>query len=181
MIAVPRGAAQKPIKEEKLNDRANRIPRTRKGVRDELDYAKTKFLPAVVKHYDKFASQSYTDLELNLENDPSASKADFDNMFFNDRTAALRDISNIERYIRKVRNMMKDEGLRNLEDMSSAFGSIGGDGQVSSCRTWVIQDIGREVRLERPYIEQYLDQIDTENLVSPSQPKSEPDYQHDDD
>ena len=101
-------------------------------------------------------------------------------MFFKDREAASRDISTTERYIQKLRNMLRDEGLREIEDMSLGFGSIIGDGDVSSLGTWARDDIDREAQLKQPYIEEYLNQIPSENLVIPSTPKSEPDYQHDD-
>ena len=178
--AVSRGSAHKGIKEERFNKRAEDIPRSRDAIKDELDTAKGRMLAALDKRYNKLALRYWLDLEIYLEKDASASRADFDQMYFNDRKAVLRDISVIERYIEKLSNMLRDEGLRNLEDMSSGFGSITGDGQVSSLDIPVIRGMGRIVQLKRPYIQDYVDQIDTDDPISPSRPKPEPDYEHDD-
>lgn len=176
---VSRGSAHKPLNEEILDEKAvTAVPRSREGVNNERQFAHN-LLEYASNRYKKLAWRYYNDLEKYMSESPTASRAQFDQRFFDDRNRALADMSGAERYAEKIRRMQRSEkDLRRLENMSSAFGSVSGDGHAESQGTGAMRFLGTHCRLKWPCIVHYINQVD-ENPFSPSRPKSEPSYEHD--
>ena len=176
---VSRGSDHKPLNEKRLDEKATVVPHTREAILDERQFAR-RLLEYANHRYNKLAWRYYDDIERYINENSCASRTQFDQRFFDYRNRALADIAGAERYAEKIRTMQRSEkNLRHLEDMSSAFGSVSGDGYAESEGTGARKLFGMQCRLERPHIIDYINQIDDENPVSPSRPKSEPSYEHD--
>lgn len=170
---VCRGSDHKPLEETEFDKRAQNIPRALEGFSQERALAQTH-LDATITRYENLASHHYYDLDKYLNEILAASRSNFDRQFLADRAQAIKDQDIIQMYMLQIKDLERAEGLRVLAHMSSDFGSISGDGGVSSLGSGHLQAKAVKQKVKQPDIIDYINEIDEKNFVSPFSPKSEP-------
>ena len=175
---VARGAEHKPLVEAELNKVIESTPRTREDLSVAHDVA-LKRIEAMELRHKKLDDQYEIDLERYLTEDSTPSRTAFDRQFFVDRNQAREDIAIARRCLKKIEDLMKAAKAKNLDEMTSEFGSISGDGYVESMGSPVVRYTHLKRRLDRPHIEYYLSHVDVEGAKDPFEAKSPPAYEHD--
>ena len=167
--SVSRGANHQPM-DDTVSDQVKAIP-------SERNHLLQAYLAAIDFHnekdarYRKLVRRYHRDLEAHLDGkaDPQQARLEFDRQFYRDRAQAMHEIKLAEEQVKKLTKRMQVEGQRRLEDMESNYGSISSDGRTDSLGTFFMRNVGRQERLDQPYILDYLQRVDQDHLVDPSQ------------
>ena len=153
-----------------------------KAIPDDEDHLKNAFNAAIQLHeskmnrFNRLAGKYSRDLEKHLNDkvDKHLARIEFDNQFYIDRAQAMREVAIAERQVNSSRRRLEDEDYQELEDMDRNYGTLSEDGQVSSMGTFFLQTMGIKQRLDHPYVAKFLENIDHDNLINPTQPPTEP-------
>ena len=135
------------------------------------------------KRFIKLARRYYHDLGGYTKDkvDKHQARIEFDQQFYSDRAQAMREAAIVERQYQDLKKRREIEGERKLEDMYSNYGTLSEDGHVSSMGTFHLRAVRRAYALDQPYVEEYLDNIDQDHLLSPTCPPTEPKSANDSD
>lgn len=150
------------------------IPSDREDLMQALEAA-SNVVKSKTSRYNKLAARYYPDfVERNPDSDPQVRLA-FDRQFFQDRRQATREIALAQRFVRRIKQRLKNENLRELEDMTSDFGTLSRDRHTGSRSPDVMNYIGKVEEIERPYVQQYVDAVPDKNeLGRVSSPPANP-------
>ena len=167
---------------DNVSNEVKAIPSDRKHLNNAINAA-IELHANKQKIFIKLARRYYHDLEGYTKDkvDKHQVRIEFDQQFYSDRAQAMREAAIVELQYQDLKKRREFEGERKLEDMYSNYGTLSEDGHVSSMGTFHLRAVRGAYALDQPYVEEYLNNIDQNHLLSPTCPPTVPKSANDSD